>query len=94
MLNKENIPIKYHLSMWKSLPGYPTGQDFLYEVLSYLEKNAKTQDFSEQTLNYAIGQDWRTTHEKIFNDLVAAGTIETDMRGEKKIYKVKDNPFL
>ena len=79
--------------MWKSMIGYPTGQDFLYEVLSYLEKNAKTGDFSEQTLTYAIGPDWKQTHEKVFAELVGNDTIEADTRGEKKIYRVKHNPF-
>jgi hypothetical protein len=93
-MNKEHVPIKYHLSMWKSLPGYPTGQDFLYEVLSYLEKNSKTGDFSEQTLNYAVGAAWKDTHSAVFADLVGSGAIEEDMKGEKKIYRIKDNPFL
>ena len=92
-MNKENTPIKYHLSMWKSLPGYPTSNDFLYEVLTYLEKNAKTQDFSEQTLTYAIGPNWRDTHKGILEALVSNGTVQKDTKGDKQVYRVVANPF-
>jgi len=93
-MNKDNTPIKYHLSMWKSLPGYPTENDFLFEVLSYLEKNSKTGEFTEATLNSAIGPKWKDTHEQVFKALLESGTISTDTRGDKVIHKIKENPYL
>jgi hypothetical protein len=89
----ENTPIKYHLGMWKSLPGYPTSSDFLFEVTSYLEKNSRTGEFTEQTFNAAIGPKWRDTHERVFGELLESGDITTEVRGDKTVYRVKNNPF-
>lgn len=74
-MNTDNVPIKYQMSIWKGLKGYPTKNDVLYEIYSYLFKNSKTE-FSEQTLNSlwfdekGVG-NWRgTTYEKHFIDLL------------------------
>lgn len=89
----DNTPIKYHLGMWKSLPGYPTDSDFLFEVISYLEKNSKTGEFSELTLNTAVGPKWRDTHDLVFRRLIESGQIEAEQRKDKTVYRVKSNPF-
>lgn len=49
-MTQENIPVKYSMGIWKSLPVYPTKGDVLYEIYSHLFKAGKTE-FSEQTLN-------------------------------------------
>jgi hypothetical protein len=90
----DNTPIKYHLGMWKSLPSYPTETDFLFEVISYLEKNSKTGEFTELTLNSIVNPKWKETHEKVFLKLIESGKIIAIERKDKMIYQVKDNPFL
>ena len=62
-LNK-TVPLKYQLDLHSSLPSYPTRQDFLFDVLSYLirvaESKSKDWDsssikFSSKTLKYVFG---------------------------------------
>lgn len=59
-----NIAIKYVLDIHSALPSYPTRQDFIFDVLSYMVKvtisKSKIFDktdlkFSSKTLKYIFG---------------------------------------
>lgn len=102
-MTQENIPIKYTLGMWKSLPAYPTKLDVLYEIYNYNFKNGKAE-FSELTLNAFWFDDkgvgnWRGTRKETwFNDLVKDGTIKESRKDKSdKVWYIIDetlNPFL
>lgn len=100
-MTQENIPIKYTLGMWKSLPQYPTKLDVLYEIYNHGFKNDKPE-FSEQTLNSLWFDEkgagnWKGTRkETFFNELLKDGTItESKKTGDKAWYVIEDklNPF-
>lgn len=87
-MNKDKLPVKYLISIWKTLPGYPTREDVLFEVHQYISK--KTSDeFSEQTLNgiwYDTGgvANWRgTMYETRINEMMSDGTFEKTRTEEK-----------
>jgi hypothetical protein len=59
-----NIPLKYLLDSHTALPSYPTRQDFIFDILSYIVKvtQVKSKDFdpgdikfSTKTLKYVFG---------------------------------------
>lgn len=101
-MTQENIPIKYTLNMWKSLPGYPTKLDVLYEIYNYVHKNEK-KEFSELTLNAFWFDDkgvgnWRGTKKETYvNELMKEGTIKETRKdkSEKSWYVIDENknPF-
>lgn len=102
-MTNDNVPFKYLLSMWKTMPNYPTKLDVLYELYSHIVKNMKNSEFSEQTFN-AIWYDqsgvanWKgTAIESKLNEMFADGTfVKSRDVGEKSWYKIADaaNPFL
>lgn len=95
-MNKDKLPVKYHISIWKTLPDYPTRTDILFEIYTYISK--KTSDeFSEQTLNgiwYDQGgvANWRDTiFETRINEMMADGTFEktrTEDKSGKEWFKI------
>lgn len=100
-MTQENIPVKYTLGMWKTLPQYPTKLDVLYEIYNYSFRQEKAE-FSEQTFN-SIWYDekgsgnWKGTKiEILVKDLIKDGTIkEAKKTGDKVWYTLnnKQNPF-
>jgi hypothetical protein len=88
------LPIKYALSLHQAVPGYPTHQDFLFDVSAHIVRvtEVKSKDwdpedikFSTKTLKYVFGEHM---HEEVFvskiksilSDLLAKGILEK--RGE------------
>ena len=53
-MNRNKIKLKYVLNLWKSLPEYPTKEDVLYEIKSFLVRDSRPGEFSHQTLNVKI----------------------------------------
>ena len=96
-MNRNKIKIKYLLNLWKSLPEYPTQEDVVYEITSYLFKEGKRNGpFSIQTLNGVFGSGWEETKIKdIVEQMIETGEFEVDPKtsGDKKWYKIKDNPY-
>lgn len=45
------------MNLWKSIPGYPTEEDVIYEISSYLHIENK-DSFSFSTLNSLYGKNW------------------------------------
>jgi hypothetical protein len=100
-MTQENIPVKYTMNIWKSLPVYPTKNDVLFEIYSYLFKNSKTE-FSEQTLNAIWFDDkgsgnWKgTKYEYFFVELQKDSVFKEIKNVNGKSWLVIDeqkNPF-
>ena len=101
-MTQDNVPVKYTMGMWKSMPNYPTKLDVLYEVYANLFKAGKTE-FSEQTLNSiwfnsAGAGSWKGTKTEILvQDLIKDGTFKESKTVNEKVWYVIDtklNPFL
>ena len=84
------------MGVWKELPEYPTQEDVIYELNSYLIKDGRPDgDFSEQTFNSFLGQDWKESKIKpIIDDLIGSGIFEESEKSvpDKKWYRIKNNP--
>ena len=90
-INQEKVPFKYHLKMWKALPDYPTVEDFMYELCLYMSKISKTNEFTEMTLNGAIGKYWQSgPMAQRLEDAVKSGAV---VKMEDR-YEVARNPFV
>lgn len=85
------------MNIWKSLPGYPTSEDMVYEITSYLFKDGRKElEFSFQTLNSIFGKDWeQREHSKIINSMIEEGKIYLldKKTNDKNWYKIKDNIY-
>jgi len=96
MMNKDRLPIKYHVGVWKTLPKYPNRMDVLYEVYSYMSRKGMDK-FSELTLN-GIWNDqdgvanWRGGPiEAVVDELFSNGTFEKiDDESDKNWYRIKE----
>ena len=89
LIQSKNIPLKYALETHTALPGYPTGQDFLFDVLNYLIRvsDSKSKDFnpadikfSSKTLKYVFGdkikdQEFLEKLKLIIKDLIEEGSL-------------------
>ena len=102
-MNKDKLPIKYSLSIWKSLPKYPTREDVLYELSLYMEKNLSGGEFSEQTFNgiwydhQNTAPNWKGTKiEDRLNEMFKDGTFKkTRTQGDKTWFKINEsNTFV
>jgi len=91
-MNRNNIKLKYVLNLWKSLPGYPTKEDVLYEIKSFLVRDSRPGEFSHQTLNAVFGSKWeKTEYGRIVDELIEDGLIEETKKisASKKWYTLK-----
>lgn len=101
-MDKDKIPVKYSMSIWKTLPKYPTREDVLYELMLYMEKNLSGGEFSEQTFNgiwydhLLTEPNWKGTKiEERLNEMFSDGTFEhTKDKGDKAWYKITKTPFV
>lgn len=92
IMNRNNIKLKYVLNLWKSLPGYPTKEDVLYEIKSFLVRDSRPGEFSHQTLNAVFGSKWeKTEYGRIVDELIEDGLIEETKKisASKKWYTLK-----
>jgi hypothetical protein len=95
-MEKSKLKMKYLLGIWRDLPEYPTKEDVIYELNSYLIKDGRPDgEFSDQTFNSFLPENWES--EK-FGDAVKE-LMETEIfektektLGNKNWYKIKDNP--
>lgn len=101
-MNQNDIPMKYVLGLWKNASMYPTKNDVLFEIISFVEKNTKNGEFSEQTLNriwhdQSGSGNWKeTVFEDLFQTLVNDGIItQARTAGDKVWYQIdqEKNPF-
>lgn len=95
-MEKNKLKLKYLLGVWKDLPGYPTQEDVIYELNSYLIRDGRPDgDFSKQTFNSFLNPGWEeTSHGKLVEELIDMGIFEKTEKslGNKDWYKIKDNP--
>ena len=98
-----NIPLKYLLDSHTALPSYPTRQDFMFDILSYIVKvtQIKSKDFdpddikfSTKTLKYVFGDKLTAEFlEKI--KLLMKGLIEDNILTKKgEFIIVSQDEFL
>ena len=96
-MERNKTPFKYLMNLWKHLPGYPTGEDVIYELSVYLMKDGRPNgEFSHQTFNSAFGSEWETSkHREILDYLIKNGEFEETNKSTsaKKWYRIKQNPF-
>lgn len=95
-MDKNKLKMKYHMGIWKDLPDYPTSEDIIFELNSYLIRDGRPQgDFSEQTFNSFFPADWENKKQgEIVKALIESGSFEKQKSksGNKTVYKIKDNP--
>ena len=61
-MEKNKLKLKYLLGIWRDLPEYPTKEDIIYELNSYLIKDGRPDgEFSEQTFNSFLNAGWEKT---------------------------------
>ena len=94
----ESLPIKYTLDLHRSLRAYPTHQDFMFEVISYLikvaEQKGKQLDsndltFSSKTLKYIFGENLKSEE-----FLARIKTILSELREADVLTKVEDQVHI
>jgi hypothetical protein len=84
----QDLPIKYVLECHASVPSYPTKQDFMFDIISYLVRvsEAKSKDldqgdvkFTTKTLKYIFGDklqgEFLEKLKLVLEALVKEGTI-------------------
>lgn len=77
-MDKQHIPMKYILGVWKDLEGYPSKEDVLYEIASYVEKRQQ-KNFTKQTLDALWKDDARRpSKEQLLQDLITEGRVSVD----------------
>jgi len=40
-MDKNKLKMKYHMGIWKELPAYPTEEDVVFELNSYLVRDGR-----------------------------------------------------
>ena len=95
-MEKNKVKMKYHMGIWKELSGYPTREDLIFELNSYLVRDSRPQgEFSIQTFNSFLPSDWEEKEfGTIVKSLISDGTFEPQKKNQKgkEFYKIKDNP--
>lgn len=86
---KQSLPLKYLLDSHTALPSYPTEQDFMFDIISYIVRvsasKAKPIDpkdikFSTKTLKYVFGdrlanQEFTDRIKLIMKSLIEDGSL-------------------
>jgi hypothetical protein len=85
----QDLPIKYTLNLHQSMQGYPTRQDFIFDVSTHLARvaEAKGKDwdpddikFSTKTLKYVFGENMQDegflqSMKSILSDLISTSAL-------------------
>jgi len=84
------------MGIWKELPEYPTSEDIIFELNSYLIRDGRPHgEFSLQTFNSFLPADWeKTKFGEMINFLIESQVFEEQKKKQssKTVYKIKDNP--
>ena len=82
------------MGIWKDLPAYPTPEDVIFELNSYLVRDGRPQgDFSEQTFNSFFPTGWeKNKHGEIVSRKKHI-TAKREKRLEKHGYFAKKGKF-
>jgi len=94
-MNREKIKFKYLMNLWKTLPGYPTKEDIIYELSVYLVKDGRPNgEFTTQTFNSAFGNEWQESkHGSVIDSMIKDGDfIEAGVYSGKPKYKLGETP--
>ena len=83
------------MNLWKTLPGYPTKEDIIYELSVYLVKDGRPNgEFTTQTFNSAFGNEWQESkHGSVIDSMIKDGDfIEAGVYSGKPKYKLGETP--
>lgn len=84
------------MGIWKELASYPSAEDVIFELNSYLIRDGRPQgEFSIQTFNSFLPSGWEETRlGEIVRSLIESGDFEEQKKkqGGKIVYKIKENP--
>ncbi len=96
-MNKNKIKLKYLLGIWKTLPGYPTKEDVIYEINAFLLKDGRPNgEFSPQTFKSIFGAGWEKENSgEIIRECISSGEFEETKKSTetKKWYRIKNNEY-
>lgn len=97
-MDVDKIKMKYHMGVWKEIPGYPTPEDIIYELNLYLDKEGRSnKEFSESTFNSFLPKGWENSdHGKIIRSMIESGEFERIEKntGGKSWYVIRNNPHI
>ena len=97
-MDKNKIKMKYHMGIWKELPNYPTPEDIIFELNTYLLRdNRPDGEFTEQTFNSFLPSDWEnSSHGTIIKNFFESGVFgkQKTTQGGKTKYKIINNPHF
>jgi hypothetical protein len=94
----EGLPIKYALGLHPAVPGYPTHQDFMFDVSSHIARvvDVKGKDwdvddikFSTKTLKYVFGESMNSPE---FRDKIKA--LLADLLAQDRLTKKGEFIFI
>lgn len=96
-MDYKKLKMKYHLGIWKDLADYPTSEDLIYELNTYLIRDGRPNgEFSEQIFNSFLPKDWENgKYNELIKELIANGTFQEQSKegkGSRKWYKIINNP--
>ena len=84
------------MGVWKELPDYPSSEDVIFELNSYLIKDGRPDgEFTEQTFNSFLPSNWKESKHGEIVKLLFESDIFLKQKGKtasKISYKIKDNP--
>ena len=96
-MDPRDIEFKYSMNLWKTLSGYPSAQDIIYEISSYLLKDGRPNGkFTEQTFNSIFGKDWESGDiGYMIGKMMKTGHFEKSDRSTlgKEWFKIKNNTY-
>jgi hypothetical protein len=96
-MNNDKVKFKYLMNLWKSLPDYPTEEDIIYELSSYMVKDGRSSgEFTTQTFNSVFGRGWmETKHAEVIQNMLDSGIfIESENSKPDRIkYILNETPI-
>lgn len=98
-LDRNKLKVKHFLDIQAEVPGYPTQEDFFYELVNLLVQwDSLECDFGVVTTKSRICTTaTKDEHIKFFNELESAGFIYTSVEGSKgkyPLYKLIKHPWM
>ena len=85
------------MGLWKTMPGYPTKEDVIYEISSYLLKDGRSNgEFSFQTFNSIYGTKWEETSQgSLIKAMMESGEISESKKStaSKKWFKINKTEY-
>lgn len=90
-MDRNKIKLKYVLGVWKLMANYPTREDIIHEIRTYLEKDGRPEgEFTPQTFKSIWGSKWfETKHQGVLEKMLQDDSFENVGTEFKPRYKLK-----